>query len=338
MNGDVGSATYCAPPPAQYPSKLLVIDNGPDIGTGFAFFNRIEIGRYKEGREAPGLLLISDPTVSTRHCVITQDPDGRCFVRDTSRNGTRLDGRRLSPNLKTELRVGQILSIGKHFELRLDGEVPAAPAVGEESTDGTVGVSSPVPVTVLVGDIRDYTGLVQQAASSEVQESVGRLFERLEREVVKLGGTLKEFQGDAIFAFWEAGSSANHAADACRAALALEQLVGALAEDREVWRVDGFPLHMDWALATGLVTISGYGSDGALGLSMVGETVVLAFRIEKFADESTGPILACPLTRAMASEAFDFRDLGSKRAKGFETSHQLYSLEGERTNGDGHEK
>ena len=335
MNGDLGSATYRVPPSSQYPSKSLVIEKGPDSGTEFTFFNRIEIGRYKEGRDAPGLLLISDPTVSTRHCVITQEPDGRCFVRDTSRNGTRLDGRRLSPNLKTELEVGQVLSIGKECELRLDGEAPAAPTAEEEPTDGTVGVSSPVPVAVLVGDIRDYTGLVQLADSSEVQASVGRVFERLEREVVKLGGTLKEFQGDAIFAFWEAGSSANHAVDACSAALALHSLVGELAEDRDVWRVDGFPLHMDWALATGLVTISGYGSDGALGLSMVGETVVLAFRIEKFADESTGPILACPLTRAMAAECFEFRDLGSKRAKGFDASHQLFSLMGPSNDGSG---
>jgi len=330
MIGDLGSASYCAPPPTQHPAKSLVVENGPNIGTSFKFFSRVEIGRYKEGREAPGLLLVLDPTVSTRHCVISQELDGRCFVRDTSRNGTRLDGRRLSPNLKTELKVGQVLAVGKELELRLDGEAPVATVVDAEATDGTVGISSAVPVTVLVGDIRDYTGLVQRAEAFEVQESVGRVFERLEREVVKLGGTLKEFQGDAIFAFWEAGSSKNHAVDACRAALALNREVEEIAEDRSVWQVGGFSLHMDWALATGLVTISGYGSDGALGLSMIGETVVLAFRIEKFADESTGPILACPVTQAMACEAFDFRAIGSKRAKGFDDSHNLYALVQER--------
>ena len=179
---------------------------------------------------------------------------------------------------------------------------------------------------MLVGDIRDYTVLVQHASSSEVQDSVGRVFERLEQEVVVLGGTLKEFQGDAIFAFWEAGSTENHAVDACRAALALDGLVEEIAEDRSIWQVEGFPLHMDWALATGLVNISGYGSEGALGLSMVGETVVLAFRIEKFADDSTGPIIACPITQQMASESFEFKDIGSKKAKGFENSHKLFSL------------
>jgi len=320
------TTSYSAPPPSRYPCKRLVVNKGPSNGDSFPFFDRIEIGRHKEGRNALGLLLVKDQTVSSRHCVITQDPDGCCFVRDTSRNGTRLNGRRLSPNLKTEFRIGQILSIGKGLELRLEGDAPAQVGFEQEPTDGTLGVSNSVPVTVLVGDIRDYTGLVQRVASSKVQDSVGRVFEQLERRVVKLGGTLKEFQGDAIFAFWEAGSTENHAINACRAALALDRLVEEVAGDRSIWQVDGFPLHMDWALATGLVTISGYGSEGALGLSMIGETVVLAFRIEKFADESTGHIIACPVTEKMASGSFEFKNVGSKKAKGFEYSHELFSL------------
>jgi adenylate cyclase len=317
------------PPPTHHPSKALVMEGGPKNGAGFTFFGRIEIGRLKRGRDAPGLLLVDDPTVSSQHCVITQDPDGRCYVRDTSRNGTRLDGRRLSPNLKTELKVGQVLSIGKGIELRLEGETPAEAETEHEPAQATVGVADSVPVTVLVGDIRDYTVLVRRAASNEVQESVGRVFEKLERAVVELGGTVKEFQGDAIFAFWEAGSSNNHADDACGAALTLNRLAEEMAEDGSVWRVEDFPLHMDWALATGLVTISGYGSEGALGLSMVGETVVLAFRIEKFADASTGPIIACPITREMASKSFRFKAIGKRSAKGFDTPQELFSLIGE---------
>ena len=296
-----------------------------DDGT-FTFFDHIEIGRYRDGREAPGKLLINDPTVSSHHCIITQEPDGHCFVRDMSRNGTRLDGRRLSPNLKTEVQVGQILLVGRELSFRLEGELPSHAPMGPESAPGTIGVSAPITVTVLVGDIRDYTVLVQQVDTSALQESVGRVFERLEKEVVRLGGTLKEFQGDALFAFWEASPTANHADDACRAAIVLDSLVGELAEDRSIWQFERFPLHIDWALATGPVMISGHGSDGALGLSMVGETVVLAFRIEKFANDSTGPIIACPITRQMASKTFKFKSLGSRKAKGFSSAHKLFSL------------
>ena len=114
--------------------------------------------------------------------------------------------------------------------------------------------------------------------------------------------------------------------DACWAALRLKDLVGRLAADPEIWSVGGYPLGMDFALATGLVTISGYGSDGAMGLSMVGESVVLAFRIEKFANNSTGPIICCPITKQLAEGSYVFKDLGKHQAKGFDVPHNLYSL------------
>jgi class 3 adenylate cyclase len=326
MSEESKITTYRAPPATGRPAKRLVLEGAQGDGESFPFHDRIELGRFKEGRDATGVLLVKDPTVSSRHCVITQEADGRCFIRDASRNGTRVDGRRLSPNLKTELHVGQVVSVGRHLRFRLEGEQPERAAVSSESSSGTIGISNPTVVTVLVGDIRNYTSLVQRATSPALQESVGRVFQRLEKEVVKLGGTLKEFQGDALFAFWEEGGGRNHAVDACAAALALHRLTEELAEDTTVWAVEEFPLRMDWALATGPVVISGYGAEGALGLSMVGESVVLAFRIEKFADDATGAIIACPVTREMAAKHFEFKDLGSHRAKGFEQAHHLYGL------------
>jgi class 3 adenylate cyclase len=314
----------------------LVLVGGDDDSEIYPFFDRLEIGRYHPGREAAGLLLVSDPTVSSRHCILTQDPDGRCFVRDASRNGTRLDGRRLSPNLRTEIRVGQELSIGRQLTFRLEGEAPVVQKFESDLPAGTVAQSHMTTLTVLVGDIRDYTVLVQQATSAALQNSVGRVFERLEKEVVALGGTLKEFQGDALFAFWEQGSTENHAVGACRAALELDRLAAELANDNSVWQVEDLPLRMDWALATGPVVISGYGTGNALGLSMVGEPVVLAFRIEKFANDETGSIVACTDTMEMATTVFEFRDLGTREVKGFDDPRRLYSLVGLREKPPGH--
>ena len=320
--------TYRPPPHSDYPTKRLVEEGGS--GANFQFHDRIEIGRYHEGRHQVGVLQVKDATVSSRHCVITQDPDGTCFARDTSRNGTRIDGRRLSPNSKTELKLGQILSVGQKLRLRLDGEEAVTVNLEETTGSQTLGLSNTTVVTVLVGDIRNFTTFVRLAPPSLLQESVARVFARLEKEVVTHNGTLKEFQGDALFAFWEQGSTRNHAAEACRAALDLHRLTGELARDSSVWAVEGFPLEMDWALTTGLVAISGYGGENILGLSMVGESVVLAFRLEKLADDSTGPIITCPDTRMMASDSFEFKDLGTRMAKGFDTPQEVYALVGER--------
>lgn len=327
MSGDPEVVTIYRPPDViAYPGKWLVVDGSNRPDGVFLFFDRIEIGRYKEKKTGlAGVLGVQDPTVSSRHCVITQEPDGRCYVRDMSRNGTRLDGRRLTPNLATEIMVGQELTIGRHLHLRLDGQAPEFAEPDESSTD-THGIGEMSTVTVLVGDIRNYTNLVRMAGTADLQQSVNRVFERLEHEIEGLGGTLKELQGDALFAFWEKNSHECHACEACRAALKLKKLVATMGDDPAVWNVGGHPLAMDFALATGLVTISGYGSDGALGLSMVGESVVLAYRIEKFATNKTGPIIVCPITQRLAKDEFKFKDLGEHMAKGFDTTHHLFSL------------
>ena len=325
------TATVYRPPEViPYPGKWLVVDGAAGPEEVFLFFDRIEIGRFNEKKLGlAGHLGVQDPTVSSRHCVITQEPDGRCYVRDMSRNGTRLDGRRLTPNLATEIMVGQELSIGRVLCLRLDGQAPEFAAVDDPSTD-TFGVGEMSTVTVLVGDIRNYTTLVRMAGTADVQQSVNRVFQHIEHEVEAHGGTLKELQGDALFGFWEKNPDECQACNACRAALSLKKLVAKLAADPAVWNVGGHPLAMDFALATGLVTISGYGSDGALGLSMVGESVVLAYRIEKFANKKTGPIIVCPVTQRLARDEFKFKDLGEHTAKGFDTAHHLFSLVKER--------
>jgi class 3 adenylate cyclase len=315
---------YLAPPKRDGEVKRLVVVNGGNAT--FEFTDRIEVGRYRDGETRNGILLVKDPTVSSRHCVITQEPGGRCFVRDTSRNGCRLEGRRLSPNSKTAFDVGQMLSVGQHLSLRLEG-APAdtTPHIDPVPSD-TIGVADATLVTNLVGDIRNFTTLVQNAPPQVLQASVSRVFARLEEEVVRLGGTLKEFQGDALFAFWERGATVNHVTGACRAALALRRLSEDLARDPDVWSVEDHPLEMDFALTTGLVSISGYGSGNIYGLSMVGESVVLAFRIEEIAGDETGPIVACPDTQFMAAREFEFKDLGPQMAKGFDEPQQVYAL------------
>jgi len=341
---------YKTPPRTDRPPKTLVAGAGTAGEERYTFYDRIEIGRYREGEDVrPGVLLLRDPTVSSRHCAISQSLDGRCFARDTSLNGTWVDGRRVVPNLEVEVPPGQVIRVGDGHEFVIAPE-PDADGVGREhaARSATVAVSIPVMASVLVGDIRDYTRLVQTAASTELQESVRRVFERLAAETERHRGTVKEYQGDAIVAFWEdeVGAAAcrkpggavvqgppgaTQAANACAAALALDRLASSLAADGSVWALPGFPLHMDWAVATGPVTIGRIGEGGRGVLSMIGEPIVLAFRLEKFACRDTGRILACPRTKSAASSSFKFQDLGEMHATGFSRPERVFALTGPRS-------
>jgi class 3 adenylate cyclase len=325
------------PPPGNGTAKFLV----PTAGSGRSgqrheFFHQLEIGRNEEGRvAAPGQLLVDGSNISWRHCIITQNPDGHCFIRDLSRNGTRLDGRRLVPNQETEIRVGQKLDLGSGLEFVLEGEPAvdiASPASPRKRTDIEPNLTV---ATVLVGDIRDYTVMVREAPAAELQQSVNRVFERLTAAVLELGGTVKEFPGDAILAFWEGNLKGDQAVTACRAAIELDRLAREIATDPAVWTLSGYPLHMDWALATGDVVIDSFGGDTPIGLSMVGEPVVLACRLEKFATKETGRILTCRTTRQMVAKAARFlneappafADLGLMHAKGFDQPDQVFALQ-----------
>jgi len=311
----------------------LVANPGATEEQRIPFCRILEIGRDEPGREAlPGLLLVPDPTVSRRHCILTCSSDGRCFVRDLSRNGTRVAGRRLVPNVETEIRPGETLTVAGGHDFVLDAQGAVVEQVQELCQRGTTETPSRTIATVLVGDIRDFTVLVRRAPSTELQRSVSHVFEILTAAVVQRGGTVKEYPGDAIVAFWEGGDDGAQTVAACRAVLDLELIARRIAADATVWQVDGFPLTMEWALATGPVIINTFGGDHPQGLSLIGEPVVLAFRLEKLAGEDTGRILACGRTRAMAGAAFAFRDLGEITAKGFDRLDHVFALE-EQTDG-----
>ena len=185
----------------------------------------------------------------------------------------------------------------------------------EVPTDSTVGLPGACIATVLVGDIRDYTVLVRRAPSVELQQSVSRVFERLSVAVLQLGGTVKEYQGDAILAFWEGNLAGGQAVAACQAALALDRLGRDPRGRPRCMAASRLPA------PPGLGAGHGPGDGGQLrgvrptGLSLIGEPVVLAFRLEKFATDETGRIVMCPAERH-GEGAFPFRNLGTMTPRG----------------------
>jgi len=304
----------------------LVANAGTADEQRVPFSGSLEIGRDEEGREVlPGLLLVPDPLISHRHCIIERSSDGRWYVRDVSRNGTRVAGRRLVPNLETQICPGQTLSLGSQ-SFAFDTRGAASGPVQHTCERETNAAPTDTIATVLVGDIRDYTVLVRRVSSTVLQRSVSRVFEILTSGVIERGGTVKEYPGDAVLAFWEGAPDGTQTSVACRAALELDRLARWVAADPTVWEVADFPLLMDWALATGPVLIHTFGGARPQGLSLVGEPVVLAFRLEKLAGDDTGPILTCGRTRALAGTGFAFRDLGEVAPKGFHRRSHVYAL------------
>jgi adenylate cyclase len=286
------------------------------------FHRQIVVGRPTgPNTQSEAHMPIEEPTVSRRHCVVRQSSRGEFFVRDESTNGTRVDGRRLFPKTEVQIDQGTTITVAEgHWAVLEIGRAT------EEAEDGSVtmfdqtSLAGPTEteVAILVGDVANYTTLNQQFPAGDVAACVQRVFADLEKVITEFQGTVKEYQGDAVFAFWEFEPSApdQHAVRACRCALVLQERVALLADDPDAWIFqDRFPLRMEWAITTGIVAINPFGRERP-GLNMVGDAVNYAFRLEKLAGEQLGTILLSQSTEARVRDTLELRDIGEHSVEG----------------------
>ncbi len=165
-------------------------------------------------------------------------------------------------------------------------------------------------VTVMFADIVGFTALAEQLTPRQAAALLNAHFETLGQCVEATGGTVDKYIGDGLMAFWGAPEPvADHAARACRAALAI-------AERIEAAHVEGGPgadIRLRIGLHTGPVIVGDIGGVHRINYTVIGDTVNIADRIENHARQAMrGPvtILASDATVAGAGDGFDFETLG----------------------------
>jgi class 3 adenylate cyclase len=185
-------------------------------------------------------------------------------------------------------------------------------------------------VTVMMTDIAGFTTLAEHTTPEALTEFVNRHFTLLARCVEAEGGTVAQFIGDSMMAFWGAPvPQPDHAARACRTALAIAK---ALADEQERHAVPGGPqVRLRIGINTGEVTAGNVGAPGRCHYGIVGDTVNTTQRIEQLAKQvcPDGPpvaILVSAVTRAQAGSTFGFVDAGLHTVRGRESAVRIHRL------------
>src|ERR1700730_14373142 len=124
----------------------------------------LEIGR-KPAAGGKKKLILPYPGVSGQHAEIRCKSSGWTLVDAGSTNGTNLNGSRLTPGREYPLRMGDMVQIA-HYVLRVSP--PIMPVMEddelEQSQDKTQFRIHLINATILVGDIKGFTGLMEQYA------------------------------------------------------------------------------------------------------------------------------------------------------------------------------
>lgn len=138
-------------------------------------------------------------------------------------------------------------------------------------------------VTVLMSDLRGFTPMSDKLEPTQVVNLLNVYLERMVDVIMKYGGTIDEFIGDAILVIFGAPVSESPAQDAARAlACAVEMQLAMDEVNREVMKLGMPELGMGIGLNTGEVVVGNIGSERRMKYSVVGSPVNLTARIESF--------------------------------------------------------
>jgi adenylate cyclase len=179
-------------------------------------------------------------------------------------------------------------------------------------------------VTILFADIAGFTGLSERLGDQIVPLLSGYL-DLMSREVSGHAGTIDKFIGDAVMAFWGApAANADHAVDACRAALASQQALrqSGLSDDA------GRPLKVRIGINSGAVLVGNIGSEFRLNYTVIGDAVNVASRLEGANKEYGTDIIIGEETRRLAGDRIEVRELDRLTVYGREGGLAIYELLG----------
>jgi adenylate cyclase len=152
--------------------------------------------------------------------------------------------------------------------------------------------------TILFADLRGFSLLAASYPPQAVLDMLNRCLTRMSEIVVRHGGAIDKFIGDAVMAVFSGRTPREDAMQAVICAAQMQIAMDALNEEHR--RLELPELYMGIGLNSGKVIAGRVGSDVYSTLTVIGEEVNIAARIEAFC--LRGQILISEGTHALAGE------------------------------------
>jgi adenylate cyclase len=183
-------------------------------------------------------------------------------------------------------------------------------------------------VTILVSDLRAFSGLAERLGPHSTCRLIRSMMERFSEQIIKHGGVIVDYAGDGILAMWNAPvKQEDHAVRAAQAALAMLDELPAL--EAQWQQLVGGPLRIGIGLNTGMAQVGNTGSSRKFKYGPHGHTVNLASRVQDATKQLGLSLVVTGSTREGLSDSFTTRRLCQARIPGMQKSVTLYELKGE---------
>jgi adenylate cyclase len=200
-------------------------------------------------------------------------------------------------------------------------------SIFEGRQDARIGCSRK-KLTVFFSDIVGFGNKTEGMESEDLTFILNGYLNRMASLVLKHGGTLDKFIGDAVLIFFgdpETKGVPEDAAACVRMALEMKEAIGEL---NHLWLAtgirQGFEVRM--GITTGFSTVGNFGSDERMDYTIIGKQVNLANRLQAAAQP--GEILISQETWLLVKDAFSCVAKDPVQVKGFDRPIQTYAVIG----------
>jgi adenylate cyclase len=168
-------------------------------------------------------------------------------------------------------------------------------------------------ITMMFCDVRDFTTISERLRDDPqaLTALVNRFLNTMTVAVLAQDGTIDKYVGDSLIAFWNAPVDvADHAARACRAALAMTKALARLNDEQKATAAAASAgaaatpllLAMGVGINTGDCLVGNLGSSHRFNYSALGDAVNLSSRIESLSKHYGIPIIISESTRKLVTD------------------------------------
>ncbi|MEO0407141.1 MAG: adenylate/guanylate cyclase domain-containing protein [Cyanobacteria bacterium P01_A01_bin.135] len=237
------------------------------------------------GRGDDNNFVLPDRWISRNHAMLQRMETGEFYLIDLgSRNGSFVGGRRVT--VPVTLQNGDRLTFG---QTNIDFYSPsAASPFGDEpgfadvdSQDHTATAMLHVRrmISVLVMDIRNFTGMTRELDETVLSETIGTWFRRAGDIIRDYGSWVDKYIGDAIMAVWIHGAETVSHEEMMEIAKAINDLHKMTSELHLLYPLPA-PVRVGAGLNTGYAMVGNTGTGDHPDYTALGDTVNAAFRLE----------------------------------------------------------
>jgi adenylate cyclase len=181
--------------------------------------------------------------------------------------------------------------------------------------------------TVFFSDVRGFTTISEALSPEKLVELMNEYLSPMTDVILKSGGVLDKYIGDAIMAFWGAPIESPDQADI--AAKAVLGMLEKLEELRRAFPTKGFPvIDIGCGLNTGMVSVGNMGSAERFAYTVMGDAVNLAARLESITKQYGVRCVLSQNSYGRLKNPSDYliRDLDDIVVKGKREAVKIYEL------------